>query len=134
MDVAVIESSFKQVAPRADQVVTLFYDTLLEQNPRMRRMFNTPMDQQKQHLIAALVTIVQTLRRPEELSAYLGALGGRHVGYGVVDADYPIVGRTLIDAMQKTLGSEWDPAWTQHWAEAYGAVTSLMRPAAVISN
>lgn len=134
MDVAVIEASFGQIAPRANEVVALFYETLLEKNPRMRPMFNTPIDEQKRHLIAALVTIVQTLRRPDELSAYLSALGGRHVTYGVVDTDYPIVGRTLIDAMQKTLGNAWDPAWTPQWEDAYGAVTSLMRPAAVTPN
>lgn len=131
MDVGVIERSFGQVAPHADAVVSRFYDSLFGQYPRTRGLFKGPIDEQKQHLIAALVTIVQSLRKPGELSAYLKMLGGRHVAYGVAAGDYAIVGRMLIESMQQTLGDAWDPAWTPEWEEAYAAVASLMCPEAV---
>lgn len=127
MQIEVVEESFQQIAPRAAEVVTRFYEILFETDPRLRALFKGDMEAQKQHLIAALVTIVQNLRDPAALGAYLQALGQRHVGYGVTSIDYGTVGKSLLAAMSQTLKDQWNPQWTEQWSQAYGAVASLMQ-------
>lgn len=127
MNIDVIESTFKLIAPRADQLANRFYDRLFMDFPAVKPLFaNTDDAGQRQKLVASLVFIVENLRNPDKLSEYLEDLGQRHVGYGAEEAHYPAVGQTLLLTLAEFAGDAWTPEAANAWKEAVGAIAKHM--------
>jgi len=126
LNVELLESSFKMVAPKADDLANAFYDRLFREHPEVRPMFPESMDEQKKHLVAALAMVVNNLRNPETLTQALNELGLRHIGYGVQREQYPVVGQTLLAALSEVAGSAWTPELEEAWSEAYEAIQSII--------
>ncbi|HKO94653.1 MAG TPA: globin domain-containing protein, partial [Polyangiaceae bacterium] len=61
------------------------------------------------------------------LGATLGALGAKHVDYGVTPEMYAWVGDSLLAALADAAGEAWTPELAGAWTEAYGAVSGLMQ-------
>ncbi len=55
----------------------------------------------------------------------LGALGARHVSYGVTDDMYPAVGECLIAALAELCGDRWTKEHEAAWAAVYGVLADL---------
>ena len=100
LDVALLETSFDLVAPRADELVTRFYARLFETAPSTRQLFErVDMETQKQSLIATLVTVREAWRDLDTIVPDLEELGERHVGYGALPEHYPVVASVLVETM-----------------------------------
>lgn len=131
MNVTLLRASFNALAPQAPKLVDRFYTILLERYPRLKPMFaHTNMDEQKKHLIQALVLLVANLEKGDVLQGYLGVLGAKHVRYGVRDEHYDMVGESLLTAMAETAGPIWTDELQREWAACYGAVASMMKAGA----
>jgi methyl-accepting chemotaxis protein len=127
LDIQLLRDSFGQVAPKADQLATVFYDTLFRRYPQVKPLFaGVDLKDQKKKLIGALGLVVKNLERPDVLARVLGELGERHVGYGALPAHYPAVGECLLAALKQVAGPAWTPALTKAWSEAYETVADLM--------
>ncbi len=127
LQVELLETSFEQVKPRADEFVTSFYNNLFTLYPEAQPLFaNTDMGAQKKKLLNSLVLVVENLRMPDVLSNALKGLGARHVKYGALPEHYPLVGNALLTTFEQYLGSDWTPEVKQAWVDAYGAITNLM--------
>jgi hemoglobin-like flavoprotein len=57
----------------------------------------------------------------------LGALGTKHVDYGVTREMYDWVGTSLLATLAEVAGPAWTPELQAAWSEAYGAIASLMQ-------
>ena len=77
-------------------------------------------------LTGALVAVLDHLEDAPWLQSTLGALGVKHVGYGVTREMYDWVGASLLATLAETAGAKWTPALEAAWSEAYGAIVSLM--------
>ena len=127
LKVELLEQSFALVAPKADDLVSTFYDHLFTDYPAARPLFeHTDMAKQKQMLKGGLVMVVEILRKPEILSKALKGLGARHVKYGALPEHYPLVGSSLLKALEQYAGSAWTTDVKDAWVGAYGAITELM--------
>ena len=127
LNVDLLEQSFELVKPKADELVASFYDNLFTDYPAARPLFeHTDMDKQQQMLKGALVMTIENLRKPEALSKALKGLGARHVKYGALPEHYPLVGSSLLKALEQYAGSAWTPELKEAWVDAYGAITELM--------
>lgn len=127
MNIDVIESTFKLIAPRADQLAGRFYDRLFMDFPAVKPLFaNTDDAAQRQKLIASLVFIVENLRNPDKLTEYLENLGERYAAYGAEVGHYPAVGQTLLLTVAEFVGDAWTPEAANAWKEAVGAVAKHM--------
>src|SRR5207248_2259930 len=83
LDVALLETSFDLIAPRADVLVDRFYSRLFQTAPSTRQLFErVDMDVQKQSLVATLVSVREALRDLTTIVPDLEDLGEQHVGYG----------------------------------------------------
>jgi hemoglobin-like flavoprotein len=83
MNVDLLETSFDLVAPRGDELVTVFYERLFERAPHVRPLFaGTDMARQRSMLLAALVLLRKSLRDLDAIAPKLRELGARHVAYG----------------------------------------------------
>lgn len=127
LNVELLESSFKLVAPKGEALVNRFYERLFKKYPSVKPLFKkTTMKEQKKKLLASLVLVIQNLRHPDKLTGVLQQLGARHVAYGTKPAHYEAVGENLLAVLGEFAGTAWTPAVKQAWTEAYGAITTIM--------
>jgi len=127
LQVELLEQSFEEVKPQANEFVGSFYQNLFTANPEAKPLFeHTDMAAQKKMLLNSLVMVVENLRKPDVLDKALRGLGARHVKYGALPAHYPLVGSALLTTFQQYLGDKWTPDVKQAWVGAYGAISEIM--------
>jgi hemoglobin-like flavoprotein len=113
-------------ASELEEVVTLrFYEILFERYPQVRPLFSRDRSLQARMLQDAVVAAVAHLDDAAWLSQTLGAIGAKHVDYGVTDEMYPLVGECLIAALAEPCGPRWTPAHEGAWARTCGARMGL---------
>jgi hemoglobin-like flavoprotein len=125
-----IQDTWAQVVPIADQAAAIFYQRLFEIDPGTRALFNTTdIAQQRKKLIQVLSVAVSSLDNLGALGKTIEDLGRRHAGYGVKDAHYDSVGVALLWTLEQGLGAAWTPEAAAAWKEVYGLLSSIMRNA-----
>ena len=127
LDVEALRESFQVVVERSPDVVHRFYDTLFTRYPQARSLFTrNAREVQEKMLTQALGAVLDHLEDAPWLVSQLGAMGAKHVGYGVRDEMYAWVGESLLAALSEAAGEAWTPRVAQAWAGAYTAIQELM--------
>ncbi|HEU4728621.1 MAG TPA: globin domain-containing protein [Kofleriaceae bacterium] len=131
LNVGLLRESFELVASVNPAFTTRFYEILFERYPQTRAMFPASgLARQAEMLNGALVAVLDHLEDAPWLVQTLGALGAKHVGYGVTREMYDWVGGSLLATLAEVAGPAWNAELNAAWGEAYGAIVSLMVPAA----
>jgi nitric oxide dioxygenase len=129
--VHLVQASFAEVAPIADQAAALFYGRLFETTPETRVLFaRADMAEQRRKLMAAIGFVVGALERPEAMLGTVRDLARRHTRYGVRDHHYASVGAALLWTLEQGLGAGFTPEIRDAWAAAYGVLSGAMIEAA----
>ncbi|MGG7567204.1 globin family protein [Rhodovulum sp. DZ06] len=128
--IALVQGSFKKVAPIAEPAADIFYDKLFELDPALRSLFPEQMGDQKKKLMQMLATAVNNLHQVDSVLPAVQELGRRHVAYGITAPMYDTVGAALLFTLEKGLGDDWTPEVAEAWAETYGLVAGVMKDAA----
>jgi hemoglobin-like flavoprotein len=126
MQKTLVQQSFKQVVPIADTAATIFYERLFVTAPAVRPLFKSDLAEQKKKLVQMLAYCVGKLDAPDELLPAVRALGRRHVGYGVTDEHYDLVGATLLWTLEKGLGAAFTPEVKEAWTTIYQVLAATM--------
>ena len=127
LNVNLLRESFEVVATANPRFVSRFYEILFERYPQTRTLFpQNGMARQAEMLTGALVAVLDHLEDAPWLQETLGALGAKHVGYGVTREMYDWVGASLLATLAEVAGPAWTPELQGAWGEAYGAIVSLM--------
>ena len=126
MQKTLVQQSFKQVVPIADTAATIFYERLFATAPAVRPLFKGDLAEQKKKLVQMLAYCVNKLDAPYELLPAARALGKRHVGYGVTDEHYGLVGAALLWTLEKGLGAAFTPEVKDAWTAVYGVLAATM--------
>jgi hemoglobin-like flavoprotein len=127
LNVNLLRQSFEVVATANPSFVGRFYEILFERYPQARPLFpQNGMARQAEMLTQALVAVLDHLEDAPWLQDTLGALGAKHVGYGVTREMYDWVGASLLATLAEVAGPAWTPELQGAWGEAYGAIVSLM--------
>ncbi|HVK76641.1 MAG TPA: globin domain-containing protein [Kofleriaceae bacterium] len=133
LDPTILRTSFALVVERKPDLTVRFYEILLARYPALAPMFaRTPRAAQAEMLAQALGAVLDHLEDASWLAATLGALGRRHVGYGVTDEMYDHVGDALLATLAEVAGDDWTPAVAEQWTLAYGAIAGMMKAGAQI--
>ena len=128
---ALLETSFQAVVLHGEAFVVAFYERLFSRFPETRALFAaTDMLEQRKKLQRTLSLILEHLQEPEVLVPMLSDLGQRHMGYGVRQEHYRMVGAVLLETFADFLGQHWTPAHHDAWVKGYEAVSGLMVQAA----
>lgn len=127
LNASLVEESFALVAPRAEELVRDFYQTLFKDYPQVRPLFSG-VDQrgQEKKLLAALKLVVNNLRKTEALLPVLRDLGAHHVNYGAEPVHYAAVGATLLKVLARYAGPAWTKEVEEAWTAAYAAIQEAM--------
>lgn len=127
----ILRNTWRSVTPIADQAAQIFYDRLFEIDPDTQPLFaNTAMPQQRAKLMKAIGAVIDGLDELDRLVPTIEALGRRHAGYGVTDAQYFSVGAALLWTLEQGLGEAWTPEAAEAWSAAYTLLADIMRQAA----
>jgi hemoglobin-like flavoprotein len=126
MNKQLLEDSLMLVDLPDDGLTVRFYEILFDRNPAVQPMFQRDGKLQAAMLRQALIAVLDHLDSSEWLAENLGSLGRRHAEMGVTAPMYDAVGECMIAAMSEIAGEAWTPEMSAAWAEALGAVSSLM--------
>ncbi len=128
--IQLVQASFAQVVPIAEQAAAMFYAKLFELDPEIRHLFKGDMVEQGKKLMAALGVVVSNLKQPEKIIGTIQDMGRRHGGYGVQAKHYDTVGQALLWTLEQGLGASFTPETRAAWTAAYGIVADTMKKAA----
>ena len=133
-ELQLVQQSFELALGDADALAVAFYDHLWSIAPETRAMFPEDMAAQRQKLLDELTAIVAAVGHLDQLVARTGALGARHVEYGVEPYHYELVGEALLSALADVLGDGWDARTEDAWRYAYDLVAETMLRSAYTSG
>lgn len=125
-----VQATFAQVAPIAEQAAALFYQRLFELDPSLKALFHGDMTEQGKKLMRMIAMAVNGLDRLSELVPAVQDLGRRHVNYGVTAAHYDTVGAALLWTLAQGLGPAFTPEVRDAWGTVYGILAQTMIDAA----
>lgn len=126
LDVALLRESFAEIAAHGHAIPEHFYGQLFARYPHLRRRFPVGMTGQNDRLVRAIVHVVTNLDRPDQLTAYLTALGADHRKFEVSAEDYPAVGDALLHTLCYFSGPRWTPQRQDAWTAAYTLIAQVM--------
>ena len=125
--IALVQCSFKSVAPIASKAADLFYNRLFEIAPEVRQLFPTDLSGQKVKLMGMLATAINNLHRLDAILPTVRRLGDRHRDYGVSAEHYATVGAALLWTLEQGLGAGFTSEVKAAWSEAYCALAGAMQ-------
>ena len=128
--IALVQKSFADVVPIAEDAAAIFYDQLFKIAPQTRPLFKGDMREQGRKLMGMLATVVNGLHKLDTILPAARALATRHVQYGVTADHYAPVGEALIATLRAGLGASFDPKTEDAWRAAYAALSNVMIDAA----
>lgn len=124
--IALVQTSFAQVEPIAEQAAELFYARLFQLDPSLRALFKGDMAQQGRKLMQMIAAAVRGLNDLPRLVTALQGLGRRHADYRVKPADYDTVGQALIWTLAQGLKDAFTLETRVAWMCFYGVAASTM--------
>jgi hemoglobin-like flavoprotein len=128
--IELVQQSFRSIQPIIDDVAISFYKRLFEIDPSLRHMFHRSRREQARLLAQTLTAVVQQIDHPSQLRRAVEALGQRHVGYGVRDEHYAMVGEALLWTLEKRLKHAFTCEVRDAWVVAYSWLAFTMQRAA----
>jgi hemoglobin-like flavoprotein len=134
LNVPLLRKSFDLVVERQPKLTPRFYEILFSRYPQARPLFGrNAQESQAQMLQEALVAVMDHIEDASWLEQTLGAMGKKHVEYGVTDEMYDWVGASLLATLAEVAGDAWTPELAQAWTAAYGAIAGLMQKGARVA-
>jgi len=125
-----VQQTWAMVVPIADTAAELFYGRLFELEPSYKAMFKNDMTEQGKKLMKTINIAVTALDDVEPLIPVLKKMGADHVGYGVKERDYNVVGAALIWTLEKGLGDAFTDEVKNAWGAVYEVLASVMKEGA----
>jgi nitric oxide dioxygenase len=125
-----VQDSFALIVPRRSEASAIFYRRLFALAPETRLLFKGDLANQGRKLMQVLATIVRNLHDLGPLLNSVDYLAQRHVGYGVRDDHYAVVGQALILTLGECLGDSFSPQTERAWGYAYTILSGRMIRAA----
>ncbi|KAJ8601808.1 hypothetical protein CTAYLR_007481 [Chrysophaeum taylorii] len=130
-EIAMVETSWARAVALGEETVgTLLFSRIFELAPPMLELFSFRDEfaaegvagaRFKAHAVGVVGMVSKAiggLRDLDKLVPVLVDLGAKHEGYGVLPEHYDVVGRALVDTLEKGLGGlgPAKDAWMKVWA------------------
>jgi hemoglobin-like flavoprotein len=125
--VHLLRRTFVLIEDKPIVAALIFYRRLFDLDPSLRAMFQTDIEEQAVKLMEMLGWSLSRLERLGEVTVALESLGARHVGYGVRDEHYAIVGEALMGMLGEVLGEAFTVEARSAWVALYGMISEAMR-------
>jgi len=112
-------------------VVAIFYHRVFDLAPECRGLFQgTDWAAQHVKLAGAMTAVIGSLDDVQSIVPVLHDLGRRHAQYDLSAAHYDLVGKALVWALERHLGTDFTEQTRVAWRLAYGLVSDAMQDGA----
>lgn len=128
--IELVQQSFAQAERFRPHLIVTFYTELFAIEPSLKALFKGDMELQRRKLAGLLKRVIESLHQPDALLPDVRALAIRHVGYGVEERHYDLVGKALVRALKHELGGAFTDETRAAWIAAYQWLAGEMRRAA----
>ena len=128
--IELVKKTWVMVVPIADTAAELFYGRLFQLEPSYKALFKNDMTEQGKKLMKTINIAVEALDDVEPLIPVLKKMGADHVGYGVKDRDYNVVGAALLWTLEQGLGDAFTDEVKSGWAAVYDVLAGVMKEGA----
>ena len=125
-----VRDSMPSIEELAGPIGKLFFGRLFELDPSVRGMFHQDIAVQGQKIMAMLRSVVKHLDDFEDIQPALGAMGQRHLGYGVRAEHYQLVETAFLWALGAALDTEFCPSLKIAWRAVLQSVSIAMQEGA----
>lgn len=127
--VRIVKQSFAAIAPQRERLAALFFANLFEIDPTLRILFPGDLRRQGAKLMNAVQLLVEDLHRLHVFVPALEALAVRHVGYGLEQSHYAVVGEALTRTARTVLRERFTPEVEAALEAAYAKLSATMMEA-----
>lgn len=124
--IAVIRSTFSDLAPEKVTASQVFYQKLFEIAPELRQLFRGDIESQGMRFMTTLGLILDDIDKPEALRPHLKQLAQGHAAIGVRPEHFIPMGKALVGTMEEVLGDRFPPQGRAAWEEAYNHIAQTM--------
>ena len=122
----IVKSSAVLITRNATEITQNMYKIMFEQYPKIEKLFaNAPQDQYMK-LADAISAYAINIDKLHILKPALMVIAKTHVRTNIQKSHYPIVGDSLLQAIQITLGDAATPEFMNAWKEAYQHIAEVL--------
>lgn len=107
-------------------IADVFYSKLFLDNPKLRHLFPSSMEQQYKKLVDMLCVIISRIDKLDEITKDIKAIALKHQQYGVKPHHYRLVGNALLWTLERGLGNYWNDELKAAWLAFYTALAEAM--------
>lgn len=125
-DKELMYESIGWAAEREPVITRRFYEILFARYPQVQPLFGkNARDAQAKMLQDAVLMALDHLDDAQWLTETIGAVGAKHLSYGVTDEMYPMVGECLVATLAEHCGERWTKSHEDAWVRTWGALQGL---------
>ncbi|MGB0936013.1 MAG: methyl-accepting chemotaxis protein [Colwellia sp.] len=132
--ISLVQQSWEKVLPIAPQAAEIFYDTLFQMDPSLKKLFPSELTEQGKKLMTMIDAAVKLLDSPDKLIPVVQKLGAKHVHYGVQTEHYDTVGAALLKTLEAGLGKGFTAPVKKAWTAVYTILSTTMIEAAAVES
>jgi hemoglobin-like flavoprotein len=123
-----IEESLRRVLEDRDGIAAAFYELFFERNPEARALFKDVNLKHQTVLLTMSLMVIERHYKNSYLATelYLKYLGHKHHQRGVPQEMYPKWVGSLLAALEKFHGADWDGEAEGQWRAALGRATDVL--------
>jgi nitric oxide dioxygenase len=126
--ISVVKSTVPLLQEHGLEITSTFYKQLFEENPQLLNIFNRSNQRdtsQSSALADAILAYASNIDNLEALLPAVSHIANKHASIGIEKEHYPLVGASLLSAIQKVLDlPDQHPALIA-WKEAYEALAQI---------
>lgn len=127
VDTLLITQSFSLLEPKIEPLITKFYSLLFQSSPEIKHLLkNFKIDELYKKSAAALQSVVKNLDDSDALNQILIDMGEKQQDCGVLNIHYKLASTSLIEAMAKLAGKEWNQGFEDAWHTALTSISKIM--------
>jgi hemoglobin-like flavoprotein len=127
-DIALVQESWRTIAPVKHITAELFYVKLFELDPALREALGDDAVL-RQKFTQLMDATVRGLDRADVLMPAVRELGIRHPRFGDSDAHHGNIASALLWTLAKGLRADFTPQVMSAWIKIYGVLSQAMRSA-----
>lgn len=124
-----VQRTFRAVEPHLEGLSSSFFGHLFDIAPETRELFPVNLHHERSRLPRALLHIVQSVDRIDQLQPFLEQLGRDHRKFGLLGWHVEALGTALLAAVRELAGEAWTEDVERAWAEAFGIVAECVQTA-----
>lgn len=126
-DIKIIQDSYKKLSDKHQETGDYLYNHLFKSSPDVSNIFKGDMKEQSMTLMKMIKTVVEGLNNVQIIMPAIQQMGNRHIDYGVSSDHFKHFKSSLLYAIEKVLGPDFNSNVKNSWSKLYDVLEEIMR-------